>query len=137
MKRPIIGFILPSPWYKNQSSYSFNGEFNGYVAVPNERVCEEWIGCDDDGWQNNPDGVCSEITLNQGGEWAMNRKLYNNVVGNIDDIDESYRIFGWDYAHIFNTPENSSFECVVNDVKNKLNISKKNHYETVSRAAYG
>lgn len=120
MKRPIIGFILPSPWYNNQPSYGFNGKFNGYVAVPNERVRKEWIGYDADGWPNNPDEVCSEITLNRGGKFAMNRELYKNVVGNIEDIDETYRIFGWDYAHIYNTPENSSFECVVNDVKKQV-----------------
>lgn len=126
MKRAIIGFVLPSPFYNRKSEFGFRGEFNGYVAVPNERVREEWIAEDDMGFRNEPPSACGEITLNVEGDWAIkNRRLYKNVVGNIEDVDDTYQIFGWDYAHIWNTPENSSYERVVDDVKKQVEFFEK------------
>lgn len=118
--RTIIGFILPSPSYNRRGEF-IAGEYNGYIAIPKEFVKEEWLK---DGHPHFPGEQM--ITLCKDGEWVKDIPLYNNVRGDVRDVDNSYQIFGWDYAHCWHTKENTTFDIVKEDVERTIILVTEN-----------
>lgn len=125
--RNFIAFMLPSPFYGNpERQFGYCGEYNAYIAIPNELIKKQWK--DPVFGYISPVAVtkcCFEVTLTEPGSWAKESNLYKNIVGNVEDIDDTYTIIGWDYSHSYNNKENASFKQVMQDIKDVLCLLKE------------
>lgn len=117
----MVGFMRKSPYYGKilVDGDFIAGEYNGYIAIHPNDYDPTWEG---DGMTYSCVPCNNEITLIADGDY-FNKKECTIVYGNKEtsNITKDWIVIGWDYAHSYNTPENSSIDAVKKDILNNIN----------------